>query len=79
MLLGESSVGKFSLSSCLFAINAEDAGKTSLLVRFKDDTFLSRSFIATVRIDFRNPIVTLGDKKVNLQLLDTVRMQLKYN
>jgi GTPase SAR1 family protein len=28
-------------------------GKTCLLVRFKDDTFLSCNFIATVGIDFK--------------------------
>ncbi|CAM2702857.1 unnamed protein product [Rotaria socialis] len=46
-------------------------GKTCLLVRFKDGTFLSGSFIATVGIDFRNKLVTLGDKKIKLQIFDT--------
>ncbi|CAF3475708.1 unnamed protein product [Rotaria sp. Silwood1] len=46
-------------------------GKTCLLVRFKDGTFLAGSFIATVGIDFRNKIVTLGDKKIKLQIFDT--------
>ncbi|CAF1193073.1 unnamed protein product [Rotaria sordida] len=46
-------------------------GKTCLLVRFKDGTFLAGSFIATVGIDFRNKIVALGDKKIKLQIFDT--------
>lgn len=48
-------------------------GKTCLLVRFKDGTFLAGSFIATVGIDFRNKLVTLGDKKIKLQIFDTVK------
>jgi len=47
-------------------------GKTCLLVRFKDDTFLSGSFIATVGIDFRNKIIVINDKQVKLQIYDTV-------
>ena len=47
-------------------------GKTCLLVRFKDDTFLSGSFIATVGIDFRNKIMVINDKQVKLQIYDTV-------
>ncbi len=42
------------------------------MVRFKDGTFLAGSFIATVGIDFRNKLVTLGDKKIKLQIFDTV-------
>jgi GTPase SAR1 family protein len=47
-------------------------GKTCLLVRFKDDTFLCGSFIATVGIDFRNKIIVINDKQVKLQIYDTV-------
>ncbi|CAF1345388.1 unnamed protein product, partial [Adineta ricciae] len=46
-------------------------GKTCLLVRFKDDTFLSGSFIATVGIDFRNKTMVINDKQVKLQIYDT--------
>lgn len=46
-------------------------GKTCLLVRFKDDTFLSGSFIATVGIDFRNKTIVINDKQVKLQIYDT--------
>lgn len=47
-------------------------GKTCLLVRFKDDTFLTGSFIATVGIDFRNKMIVINDKQVKLQIYDTV-------
>lgn len=47
-------------------------GKTCLLVRFKDDTFLSGSFIATVGIDFRNKTIVINNKQVKLQIYDTV-------
>ena len=48
-------------------------GKTCLLVRFKDDTFLCGSFIATVGIDFRNKTIVINNKQVKLQIYDTVR------
>lgn len=46
-------------------------GKTCLLVRFKDSTFLSGSFISTVGIDFRNKVVNVDGTKVKLQIWDT--------
>lgn len=54
-------------------IGDSGVGKTCLLVRFKDDTFLSGSFIATVGIDFRNKTILINDKQVKLQIYDTVR------
>ena len=36
-------------------------GKTCVLVRFKDGTFLSGSFISTVGIDFRVRLVCFKD------------------
>ena len=53
-------------------------GKTCLLVRFKDDTFLCGSFIATVGIDFRNKTIVINNKQVKLQIYDTVRMIFDY-
>ncbi len=50
-------------------------GKTCLLVRFKDDTFLTGSFIATVGIDFRNKTIVINNKQVKLQIYDTVCIQ----
>jgi len=52
-------------------------GKTCLLVSFKDDTFLTGSFIATVGIDFRNKTVVINNKQVKLQIYDTVCIQRK--
>lgn len=37
----------------IMLIGDSGVGKTCLLVRFKDDTFLSCNFIATVGIDFK--------------------------
>jgi GTPase SAR1 family protein len=51
-------------------------GKTCLLVRFKDDTFLSGSFIATVGIDFRNKTIMINNRQVKLQIYDTVCMKM---
>ncbi|XP_022199382.1 ras-related protein Rab-37 isoform X3 [Nilaparvata lugens] len=46
-------------------------GKTCLLVRFRDNLFLSGNFISTVGIDFRNKVVTVDDSKIKLQIWDT--------
>jgi hypothetical protein len=74
MLLGDSGVGKLK-NNCLKNNSERYLGKTCLLVRFKDGTFLAGSFIATVGIDFRNKLVTLGDKKIKLQIFDTVKKE----
>lgn len=47
-------------------------GKTCLLIRFQDDTFLSGSFIATVGVDFRNKTIVMNNRQVKLQIYDTV-------
>ncbi|KAL3081490.1 hypothetical protein niasHS_008092 [Heterodera schachtii] len=46
-------------------------GKTCLLIRFKDNTFMNNNFISTVGIDFRNKLVELDGCKVKLQIWDT--------
>ncbi|CAF1615729.1 unnamed protein product [Rotaria sp. Silwood1] len=46
-------------------------GKTCLLIRFDNETFLTNNFHSTVGIDCRHKIVTLGNKKINLQIFDT--------
>ncbi|KAF7639521.1 hypothetical protein Mgra_00000850 [Meloidogyne graminicola] len=46
-------------------------GKTCILIRFKDNTFMNNNFISTVGIDYRNKIVELGRKRVKLQVWDT--------
>lgn len=52
-------------------IGDSGVGKTCLLVRFKDGTFLGGSFISTVGIDFRNKVVNVDGTKVKLQIWDT--------
>ncbi|XP_076453600.1 ras-related protein Rab-37-like isoform X5 [Babylonia areolata] len=52
-------------------IGDSGVGKTCILVRFKDGTFLSGSFISTVGIDFRNKVVEVDGTKVKLQIWDT--------
>ena len=75
-------------------IGDSGVGKTCLLVRFKDDAFLSGSFISTVGIDFRvsdsvrwwdgNPAVPLCSScenmyKYNALMLLEIRSELDIN
>ncbi|EUB63190.1 Ras-related protein Rab-37 [Echinococcus granulosus] len=46
-------------------------GKTSLLIRFKDKTFLKGSYISTVGIDYKTKLISCEGKLVKLQLWDT--------
>ncbi|CAM1312403.1 RAB37 (predicted) [Pycnogonum litorale] len=52
-------------------IGDSGVGKTCLLVRFRDGSFLSGTFISTVGIDFRNKVVNVDEAKVKLQIWDT--------
>ncbi|BFZ17346.1 hypothetical protein BsWGS_20385 [Bradybaena similaris] len=61
----------YDLSCKVMLIGDSGVGKTCLLVRFKDGTFLSGSFISTVGIDFRNKVVDVEGTKVKLQIWDT--------
>ncbi|KAK6171598.1 hypothetical protein SNE40_019749 [Patella caerulea] len=61
----------YDLSCKVMLIGDSGVGKTCLLVRFKDGTFLSGSFISTVGIDFRNKVVEVDGAKVKLQIWDT--------
>mgnify|MGYP003330414221 CR=1 FL=1 len=45
------------------------AGKSSLLTRFTDDTFVPTT--STVGVDFRTKLITLMWQRVRLQLWDT--------
>lgn len=65
------STDDFESSYKIMLIGDSGVGKTCLLVRFKDDTFLTCNFIATVGIDFKNKIVTIDNKKCKLQIWDT--------
>ncbi|XP_067673030.1 ras-related protein Rab-37-like isoform X4 [Haliotis asinina] len=62
---------EFHASCKVMLIGDSGVGKTCLLVRFKDGTFLSGSFISTVGIDFRNKVVDVEGTKVKLQIWDT--------
>ncbi|CAF0851479.1 unnamed protein product [Adineta ricciae] len=68
---GNSTINNNQYQFKVMLLGDSGVGKTCLLVRFKDGTFLAGSFIATVGIDFRNKLVTLGDKKIKLQIFDT--------
>uniref|UniRef100_A0A915DAM6 Uncharacterized protein n=1 Tax=Ditylenchus dipsaci TaxID=166011 RepID=A0A915DAM6_9BILA len=46
-------------------------GKTCLLIRYKDGTFLNNNFISTVGIDYRSKLVEVDKYKVKLQIYDT--------
>ncbi|XP_013407226.1 ras-related protein Rab-26 isoform X3 [Lingula anatina] len=61
----------FDVCCKVMLIGDSGVGKTCLLVRFKDNTFLSGSFISTVGIDFRNKVVDVDGTKVKLQIWDT--------
>ncbi|CAK9290893.1 unnamed protein product [Gordionus sp. m RMFG-2023] len=46
-------------------------GKTCLLVRFKEGSFLGGNFMTTVGIDFRSKTIEVENEKVKLQIWDT--------
>ncbi|KNC53069.1 GTP-binding protein SAS1 [Thecamonas trahens ATCC 50062] len=54
----------------LLLIGDSGVGKSSLLLRFSDDSF-SPSFISTVGIDFKLRSIRLGDSMIKLQVWDT--------
>ena len=60
----------FDLQIKLLMIGDSAVGKTSLLLRYANDTF-SSTFITTIGIDFKIKTVHLGGKKVKLQIWDT--------
>ncbi|CAK0819790.1 unnamed protein product [Prorocentrum cordatum] len=51
-------------------IGDSNAGKSSLLLRFADDTF-SESYITTIGVDFRFKTITVDGKTIKLQIWDT--------
>ena len=54
----------------LVLVGDSSVGKTSLLLRFADDSF-EDNYISTVGVDFRFRTVTVDDKLVKLQIWDT--------
>ena len=43
-------------------------GKTSLLIRYCEETYISETYHMTIGIDFRSKIVTAENSKIKLQL-----------
>ncbi|XP_061387788.1 ras-related protein Rab-35 [Musca vetustissima] len=54
----------------LLIIGDSGVGKSSLLIRFSDDTF-SGSYITTIGVDFKIRTVVIDGKRVKLQIWDT--------
>lgn len=54
----------------LLIIGDSGVGKSSLLIRFSDDTF-SGSYITTIGVDFKIRTVVINGQRVKLQIWDT--------
>merc|ERR1711874_641300 len=54
----------------LVLIGDSGAGKSSLLLRFADDTF-TENYITTIGVDFRFKTIPVDNKSVKLQIWDT--------
>jgi Ras-related protein Rab-1A len=54
----------------LVLIGDTGVGKSCLLMRVADDTFVE-TFITTIGVDFRFRVLRIGDKRVKLQIWDT--------
>ncbi len=55
----------------ILLVGDSGVGKSSLLLRFADDTFCE-SYISTIGVDFKIKTVYLDDKVVKLQVSDCV-------
>ncbi|KAM3963508.1 ras-related protein Rab-37-like [Aphomia sociella] len=62
---------KYDVFGKVMLLGDSGVGKTCMLVRFRDGTFLSGNYISTVGIDFRNKVVAVDGIKVKLQIWDT--------
>lgn len=54
----------------LLLVGEAGVGKSSLLLRYADDTF-SETYLSTIGVDFKIKTITVGDKVVKLQIWDT--------
>mmetsp|Transcript_19784 Transcript_19784/g.58880 ORF Transcript_19784/g.58880 Transcript_19784/m.58880 type:complete len:204 (+) Transcript_19784:271-882(+) len=61
---------QYDMQIKLLMIGDSAVGKTSLLLRYANDTF-SSTFITTIGIDFKIKTISLGGKRVKLQIWDT--------
>ncbi|XP_045519951.1 ras-related protein Rab-37 isoform X4 [Pieris brassicae] len=62
---------KYDVFGKVMLLGDSGVGKTCMLVRFRDGTFLAGNYISTVGIDFRNKVVAVDGIKVKLQIWDT--------
>ena len=54
----------------ILLLGDSNVGKTSLMIRFTDNTFEEDSS-ATIGVEFKNKVIQIGDKNVKLHILDT--------
>ena len=54
----------------ILLVGDSGVGKSSLLLRFTEDTFMD-TFISTIGVDFKMRVITVGDKRYKLQIWDT--------
>lgn len=54
----------------VIVIGDSGVGKTNLILRFSDKNF-NNNYVATIGVDFKIKTITIGDKRVRLQLWDT--------
>ncbi|CAG8629500.1 10698_t:CDS:2 [Gigaspora margarita] len=68
--MAKSKIAAYDYLIKLLLIGDDDVGKSSLLLRFSDDSF-TPSFITTIGIDFKIRNIELDGKRIKLQIWDT--------